>query len=273
MLRGPEPAVRRAQGAAPDGSSRGASESADAERSWFTAFAAFSAADLRPGQGPPSTSLAAEAMEALAGVDVRGVYDITGFRAEADLLLWLIAPDAARLQAAVAGFRRSALGEHLGLWWSGIGVHREAEFNRDHVPAFVAGTEASDWVCVYPYVRNHDWYLLPPQTRRRLLVEHGRMGEGYSDVQTNTVSAFGLGDYEWLLAFEANDLVRITDLMRRLRGAEARLYTRHELPFLTGRRRPLEDIVADLARSGPRKQPRSWMGVATHSRDAVGPGL
>jgi peroxiredoxin len=36
------------------------------------------------------------------------------------------------------------------------------------------------------------------------------------------------------------------DLMRHLRGAEARRHTRHELPFLTGRRRPLADAVADL---------------------------
>jgi peroxiredoxin len=34
--------------------------------------------------------------------------------------------------------------------------------------------------------------------------------------------------------------------MRHLRAAEARRYTREELPFLTGRRRSLADAVADL---------------------------
>ena len=62
----------------------------------------------------------------------------------------------------------------------------------------------------------------------------------------NTVSAFALGDYEWLLAFEADELVPIVDLMRHLRAAEARRHTRAELPFLTGRRRPLAEAVADL---------------------------
>ena len=88
-------------------------------------------------------------------------------------------------------------------------------------------------------MRSLEWYLLDPIRRRDLLVEHGRMGRGYPDVRANTVSAFGLGDYEWLLAFEADDLGRIVDLIRHLRGAEARLYTKEELPFITGRRRPL----------------------------------
>jgi chlorite dismutase len=75
------------------------------------------------------------------------------------------------------------------------------------------------------------------------------MGREYPEVQANTVSSFGLGDYEWLLAFECERLSPITDLMRHLRSAGARRYTRHELPFLTGRRRPLEEI-AELVSSG-----------------------
>jgi chlorite dismutase len=65
-------------------------------------------------------------------------------------------------------------------------------------------------------------------------------------VRANTVSAFALGDYEWLLAFECDELEPIVDLMRHLRSAEARRHTREELPFHTGRRRPLSDAVADL---------------------------
>ena len=126
------------------------------------------------------------------------------------------------------------------------GVHREAEFSKSHVPAFFAGEPPRQWLCAYPFVRTHEWYLLEPERRRALLIEHGRMGRDYPDVRANTVSAFGLGDYEWLLAFEADDIGRIVDLIRHLRGAEARLYTKNELPFITGMRRPLAEILADL---------------------------
>jgi chlorite dismutase len=65
-------------------------------------------------------------------------------------------------------------------------------------------------------------------------------------VRSNTVACFALNDYEWLLAFEADELHRLVDLMRHLRGAEARRHTREETPFFTGVRRPLGEIVADL---------------------------
>ena len=191
---------------------------------------------------------AGEAQAALDSTDaaVRGTYTVTGFRAEADLLLWLVGPTADGLQDALSAFRRTRLGRTLDVFWSAIGVHREAEFSKEHTPAFLRGESPRGYVCVYPFVRSYDWYLLPAQERAQMLAEHGRMGSEYPEVLANTVSAFALGDYEWLLAFEADDLVPIVDLMRHLRAAEARRHTREELPILTGRRRPLADAVADL---------------------------
>ena len=63
------------------------------------------------------------------------------------------------------------------------------------------------------------------------------MARGYPDVRANTVASFALGDYEWMLAFEADELHRIVDLMRDLRASGARRHVREEVPFYTGRRR------------------------------------
>ena len=68
-----------------------------------------------------------------------------------------------------------------------------------------------------------------------MLAEHGRKGSSYPQVQTNTVASFALGDYEWLLALEADDPLDLVDLMRHLRATRARLHVREELPFFTGR--------------------------------------
>ncbi len=191
---------------------------------------------------------AAEAETALAqgGVTLRGSYALAGFRAEADLLLWLVGPSADALQDALVAFRHGELGRALEPFWTAIGVHRDAEFNKSHIPAFLAGEEPRKYVCVYPFVRSLDWYLLEPDDRSQQLREHGMMAREYPDVRANTVSAFALGDYEWLLAFEADELTRIVDLMRHLRGAEARRHTREELPFFTGIRKPLAEVVAGL---------------------------
>ncbi len=181
------------------------------------------------------------------GVITRGCYDLQGMRADADFMLWWVAPTADELQEMYVNFRRTKLGNASEPVWSAMALHRPAEFNKGHIPAFLAEEEPKDYVCVYPFVRSYEWYLLDPAERRKMLAEHGMMAREYPDVRANTVSSFALNDYEWLLAFEADELYRIVDLMRHLRGAEARRHTRIEIPFYTGRRKPAADLVADLA--------------------------
>jgi chlorite dismutase len=189
-----------------------------------------------------------ELVDQLAAKDVvvRGFYDVAGLRADADLMVWWHASTADDLQDAYSRFRRTALGRACEPVWSVAALHRPAEFNKSHLPAFLSGEEARGYLCVYPFVRSYDWYVLPDEERRAMLAEHGQMARGYPDVRANTVASFALGDYEWILAFEADELHRIVDLMRHLRASRARLHVREEVPFYTGRRRPLADLVAAL---------------------------
>jgi chlorite dismutase len=189
-----------------------------------------------------------ELLTDLAEQDVvlRGLYDVAGLRADADLMLWLHADDSDKLQSAFHRFRRTAFGRRLDPVWSQMALHRPAEFNRSHLPAFLAEERSHNYVAVYPFVRSYDWYLLPDEERRALLAEHGGMARQYPDVRANTVPAFALGDYEWILAFEADDLSRIVDLMRHLRGSETRRHVRKEIPFYTGRRTEIAELLEQL---------------------------
>ncbi|GAB3467940.1 hydrogen peroxide-dependent heme synthase [Kineococcus endophyticus] len=180
------------------------------------------------------------------GLVVRGLYDVAGLRADADVMVWWYAPTIELVQEAYRRLRRTRLGRHLAPVWSVVGLHRPAEFNRGHVPAFMSGDRARDYVCVYPFVRSYDWYLLPDAERRTMLRDHGLAARSYEDVRANTVSAFALGDYEWVLAFEADELHRIVDLMRDLRATEARRHVREEVPFFTGPRVELPELVNAL---------------------------
>lgn len=176
-------------------------------------------------------------------VTVRGWYDVAGLRADADLMLWAHAPSSDALQDLYHSLLKTDLGRCLVPVWSQMALHRPAEFNKSHVPAFLADEQPRGYVCVYPFVRSYEWYLLPDEERRAMLAEHGMQGREYPDVRANTVPAFALGDYEWILAFEGDDLSRIVDLMRHLRASRARLHVRTEIPFYTGRRRELADFV------------------------------
>jgi chlorite dismutase len=181
------------------------------------------------------------------GIVTRGCYDLQGMRADADYMLWWVAPTADELQEMYVRFRRTRLGRASEPVWSAMALHRPAEFNKGHIPAFLAEEEPRNYVSVYPFARSYEWYLLDPAERRRMLAQHGMMARDYPDVRANTVSCFSLNDYEWILAFEADELHQIVDLMRHLRGADARRHTRVEIPFFTGRRKPVAELVADLA--------------------------
>ncbi len=184
---------------------------------------------------------------AAAGVTVRGFYDVSSFRADADLMIWLHGPAPEQLQAALRTLRRAAPLDSLLPTWNVLGVHREAEFNAAHTPSFLRGVPPERWITVYPFVRSYDWYLLPPAERSAMLADHGRKGATHRRVLSNTVASFGVSDYEWVLALEAPELVDLVDLMRHLRETEARRHVRLETPFYAGRRIEVEEIAEVLA--------------------------
>jgi len=179
-------------------------------------------------------------------VQVRGTYSTVGFRADADLMLWLHGDSPDVLQRALVEFRRTTVGRLIEPTWMFMGAVKPAEFTADHAPAFVKGTPPEKFLCVYPFVRTPEWYLLPREERGELLREHGGAGREFPEVLANTTSAFGLGDWEWILAFEAERADSLVDCIRRLREAKARLYTKVEIPFVTGIRKSVADVIDDL---------------------------
>jgi chlorite dismutase len=224
------------------------SASEEAAEQFFTLWTVFK----RSGDVVRSDDDAAE-FEALAarmadaGVVHRGSYDVSAMRADADIMVWLHGPQPEALQRAVRDIRRSQLFSGTEIAWSAMGVHREAEFAKNHTPAYSRGVEPAEWLCVYPFVRSYEWYLLPDAERGAMLRDHGLLGRDYPQVLSNTVSSFALGDWEWILGLEAPDLVDLVDLMRHLRATEARHHVREEIPFYTGRRVSAAEVAEVLS--------------------------
>jgi chlorite dismutase len=179
-------------------------------------------------------------------VEVRGTYSTVGFRADADLMRWLVGESPQDLQRFLVEFRRTRAGRLLSPSWMFMGAVKPAEFTPDHRPAFVKGTPPETFLCVYPFVRTPEWYLLPAEERGELLREHGLLGREFPEVLANTTSGFGLGDWEWILAFEAERAESLVDVIRALRNTKARLYTKVETPFVTGIRKSFAEALDDL---------------------------
>src|SRR3954469_7148787 len=135
----------------------------------------------RAAEGAEVEKLFAELAE--TDVVVRGVYDVSGLRADAALMVWWHAATSEELQDAYNRFRRTTFGLRLSPVWSQMALHRPAEFNKSHVPAFLAEKGPKKHVSLFPFVRSNEWSLLDAADRRRMLGDHGKMARDYADVR------------------------------------------------------------------------------------------
>lgn len=221
-----------------------------------------------------------------ADLTLRGAYSLEGFRADADLMFWVHSPDLDAIQRLAVTLRHTGLGRYLDAAETYVGVVTPARYDPGHQPSFVMGAPAKDFISVYPFVKTTEWYLLPYEKRRDLMAEHGLVGRHYAvarekllvfahdgtaqngkgaatatapapmatlqeeeeggGVLANTVDAFGLGDYEFILANESDDPAELCRMMESLRKVEVRRYTKLDTPIYLGRRREPADALADL---------------------------
>jgi chlorite dismutase len=216
----------------------------------FTLFAVFRISSTRPtvfdGRDVAGAVRELEDVTRLVeqeNVTVRGWYDVSGMRSDGDLMVWLHGTTVENLQWALRELRRTAVVRPLIRVWGAVGVHRPDEFMSTQAPAFVQGVAPKQWLTVYPFVRSADWYLLDTAEHRRLLAEHQRASASFTGVSANTVAAFALNDYEWLVPLESDEVTDLVDMTRALRSTDARLHLGVDTPCFTGRRIEPAEIV------------------------------
>lgn len=210
----------------------------------FTVFWLFEARADRPAEGDAAAQAMLEAI-ARAGdsVEIRAAYSTAGLSAGVDLILWLVADDCAPLQRLASDIHRSPAGRALTLRHVYLGVASMSQYDPEHGPAFLRGLDPRAYLSVYPFVKTTDWYLLPYEQRRDLMIEHGKMGKEFPSILTNTVNSFGIADQEFIVALEDDDPAVLVKMVQRLRAAEVRKYTALDTPIFLGRRLPLDEAV------------------------------
>ena len=216
-------------------------------------------------------------------VTLRGTYSLAGLRAGADLMFWVWGDDLDALQRLAVALRQSGLGRYLRQVEAYVGVVSVPRYDPEHGPAFTTGAPPKKYVSVYPFVKTTEWYLLPYEERRELMREHGEVGRTYAvprekvaelaraargeasggeapvaraatataselggGVLSNTVDAFALSDYEFILANESDDPDELKSMMLALRAVQVRSYTKSDTPFYFGRLREPAEALAEL---------------------------
>jgi chlorite dismutase len=180
-------------------------------------------------------------------VGLRGTYVVQGFQAHTDILFWMFADRFNDIQDLQLEIRRSSFGQYITTPHAFTGITKPFEFSA-HPTSFAIGMRPREYLCFYPFIRKPEYYLLPKWERKALIGDHGEIGHEFTpDILTNGVYGFGLGDYEWLLTFETDDLSRLVDCVRKLRESKSRLYMQDEHPFIVGRYFELEHGLLQYA--------------------------
>jgi hydrogen peroxide-dependent heme synthase len=181
-----------------------------------------------------------------AGVNVRGMYSMVGFRHDSDFIIWVVTEDFNAMQQLAVKINQSTLGAYLTTAYSYLGISLGSRYTADHAPAFIKGTPPKTYLSVYPFIKTHEWYQLPYEDRRTAMAEHGKMGREYPDILTNTVSSFGIADHEFVVAFESDDIADMVKMVEYLRGAASRPYTALDTPIFLGYMKEPEAVLMDL---------------------------
>lgn len=178
-------------------------------------------------------------------------YSTIGLRTEGEILLWRMADTPEQLESSAAALLAAGIGAWLTPTISLLGMTRPSQYVRKPTTqeqSLFTG-ERSPYLIVYPFTKSTDWYLSPAEERQKVMNGHMKIGHRYPQVRQLLAYSFGLDDQDFIVAYETDDLVAFSDLVRDLRSSESRRATVRDTPIIVGIHRPLGEILSLL--SGP----------------------
>jgi chlorite dismutase len=149
-----------------------------------------------------------------------------------------------------ATIRRSQLGAYLSQVHSFFSMQRRSQYvNR--MKGAGEGVELlpgqGKYLFVYPFVKTRAWYRLSPHARQGMMDEHIAASAPFKGVNLNTSYSYGIGDQDFVVAFDSDYPQEFVDLVGRLRYTEASLYTQRDTPMFTCAKASIDAILAQLA--------------------------
>jgi len=174
------------------------------------------------------------------------VYSTLGYRPEVDFLLWAITEDLEKVQTFVKHVYETTFGKYLTLVYSFVALKRPSPYALPHKQAFEKDDPPKKYLFVYPFVKSRDWYLLPFEKRKAIMDDHLKIGHQYPSVRLNTTYAFGLGDQDFVLAFEADNPFDFESLVQRLRETEGSRYTVRDTPMIVATSQSIKTLLEGL---------------------------
>jgi chlorite dismutase len=167
------------------------------------------------------------------------VYSTLGLRDDSEFMLWMISKDVEKMQVMASKIYLTVFGKYIESSRIYLGSYRQSIYSKNTkmTPGYllednIKENEPMKYVIVYPFTKSREWYLLPFEDRMKMMDEHIAVGRKFPQVRLNTSYSFGIGDQDFMLAFETNDLMVFQDLIVQLRETRVSSYVVKDTPMI-----------------------------------------
>ncbi|MFY9487119.1 MAG: chlorite dismutase family protein [Solirubrobacterales bacterium] len=185
--------------------------------------------------------------------DFLRAYSTVGTKGSADLLLWTASPNLDHIHELHVLLNQSGLLRHAEISYSFLAMTKDSPYSDEDRTKIHPGS--GKYLFVYPFVKTRDWYLLDLEERKRVMMEHIKVGREYPHINLNTSYSFGLDDQDFVLSFEADEPADFLDLVQRLRETESSRYTARDTPMFTCISTSVEKALNALDGQAPVPEP------------------
>ncbi|MBZ0158700.1 MAG: chlorite dismutase family protein [bacterium] len=179
-------------------------------------------------------------------------YSTVGLRPDTDFMLWRIGDSLMLFQEMSRQLNETALGACLTTPYSYVAMSRRSTYVARHLHPGQEGHRSTiipgehQYLFVYPFVKQRDWYLLPLDRRQEMMNVHIKVGHKFPSVKLNTTYSFGLDDQEFVVAFESDRPADFVELIMALRETEASRFTLRDTPIFTCIQKTIHETLDDL---------------------------
>ncbi len=181
-----------------------------------------------------------------SGIKFRS-YSTLGLRDDADFLFWFAAETVEEIQDVISKLYLTVFGKYIIPSQVYLSCARPSIYARKgRTLSFVAGEEPRKFVIVYPFTKTREWYLLPQPQRQKMMDQHIDVSEKYPQVILNTTYSFGIGDQDFMLAFECDNLRDFQNLIMELRQTKVSAYVAVDTPMITCVKQDIVPLITSL---------------------------
>ena len=174
-------------------------------------------------------------------------YSTLGLRDDAEFLFWFAAETVEEIQNVISKLYLTVFGKYIIPSRVYLSCTRPSVYARKgRTLSFVAGEEPRKFVIVYPFTKTREWYLLPQPQRQKMMDQHIDVSEKYPQVILNTTYSFGIGDQDFMLAFECDNLRDFQNLIMDLRQTKVSAYVAVDTPMITCVKKDIVPLITSL---------------------------